>query len=127
MVGFENYSGNKMYKSDGNSVNIADLFDALYKALVIDKNAGVDAKLTGSNLQEQKTEADAVGGVLTFSKPIQYIELYNTDETNAGVFTVNGIAITVPVGKVFNSGIGGTPSAQVTITGATKYIVSRYA
>lgn len=86
-----------------------------------------NVQLSGSNLQEQLTEADAVSGVLTFSEPIKYVGLYNTDETNTGVFTVNGIAITVPPGKWFESGIGGTPSAQVTVTGATSYIVSRYA
>lgn len=82
--------------------------------------------LTGSNLQEQKTQTDAVGGVLTFSVNISTIEIYNTDATNAGVFVVNGITINVPAGKVFKSGIAGTPNKNVTVLGATTYIVSRY-
>lgn len=82
--------------------------------------------LTGSNLQEQKTQADAVTGTLTFAAPIQTVEIYNTDASNAGKFTVNGIVITVPAGKSFKSAVGGTPSASVTVTGSTTYIVSRY-
>lgn len=82
--------------------------------------------IAGNVLQEQKTESDAVAGVLTFAANIQYIEIYNTDATNAGVFTANGINITVPAGKVFKSAIGGTAAATVSITGATTYIVSRY-
>jgi hypothetical protein len=89
-------------------------------------DGAVATTLTGSSLAEQLTESDDVAGVLTFSANISTIEIYNTDGTNAGVFTVNGIDITVPAGKVFKSAIGGTPSNQVTITGATTYIVSRY-
>lgn len=83
-------------------------------------------QLSGSNLQEQKTEANAVGGVLTFSQTITTVEIYNTDVTNSGTFVVNGITIKVPADKVFKSAIGGTPSATVTVSGATSYIVSRY-
>lgn len=82
--------------------------------------------LTGSTLQEQLTQTDAAVGVLTFSANISTIEIYNTDATNAGTFTVNGIVITVPPSKVFKATIGGTPSAEVTITGALTYIISRY-
>lgn len=82
--------------------------------------------LSGSNLQEQKTEANAVTGTLTFSAPISVIEIYNTDATNDGNFVVNGISIRVPAGKVWKDGVGGTQGATVTITGSTTYIVSRY-
>lgn len=82
--------------------------------------------LPNQTLVEQKTQANAVAGVLTFSANISAIEIYNTDATNAGAFTVNGIVINVPATKVFNATIGGTPSPTVTITGATTYIVSRY-
>ena len=54
------------------------------------------------------------------------VEIYNTDATNAGVFTVNGLAIPIPPSKSYMSAIGGVPSAEVTITGATTYIVNRY-
>jgi hypothetical protein len=86
----------------------------------------VPTTLSGSNLTEQKTQADAVGGVLTFAANISTIELYNTDATNAGMFVVNGIAISVPAGKVYKSGISGNPGKTVTVSGATTYIVSRY-
>jgi len=77
-------------------------------------------------LAEQKTQANAVAGVLTFASNISVIEIYNTDATNVGVFTVNGLAINVPAGKSYMAAIGGTPSPTVTVTGATTYIVNRY-
>lgn len=82
---------------------------------------------TGDTLVEQKTQADAVTGTVTFDKPISSLEIYNTDGTNSGVFNVNGINITVPAGKSFKALFGGTPRATVTnITGATTYILTRY-
>lgn len=90
-------------------------------------NGEVVVQLSGSSLQEQLTQDDANDGILIFSEPIEHIEIYNTDETNNGVFVVNGISITVPPKNAFKSAIGGTPSNQVTVTGATAYIVSRYA
>ena len=80
----------------------------------------------GNTLQEQLTETDAIANVLSFSENISTIELYNTDAVNTGIFNVNGIDITVPPEKYFKSTIGGTPSTEVTISGATTYIVSRY-
>jgi len=80
----------------------------------------------GNTLQEQFTETDAIANVLTFSENISTIELYNTDTINTGIFNVNGIDITVPSEKYFKSTIGGIPSTEVTISGATTYIVSRY-
>lgn len=77
-------------------------------------------------LEEQLTESDAVNNVLTFSENISAIEIYNSDEFNDGVFTVNGIEIIVPAGLTFKSPIGGTPGTTVSVTGATTYIVSRY-
>lgn len=126
----------KMYKSDGNTVvNPADGINpdgSLNTRVAAPLPAGankigsVDAVLTGSNLQEQKTQANATGGVVTFSKPISTLEIYNTDATNAGVFTVNGIAMSVPKNTTFKSGFGGTPSPTVSVTGATTYILNRY-
>ena len=85
--------------------------------------------VSGSNLVEQLTQADVSGGTLTFSAAIEYVEIYNTDASNAGVFTVNGIAINVPAATVFGPArVGTTPAAAVTVAGATTtYIVSRYA
>lgn len=83
-------------------------------------------KVKGSTLAEQLTQADAVAGVLTFSENISTVEIYNTDATNDGTFEVNGITINVPSEKVFKAAVGGTPSVEVTVAGATTYIVSRY-
>lgn len=81
----------------------------------------------GAKLAESpKTEADAVGGVLTFSENITAIGIYNADTINDGIFTVNGLAIPVPAGLTFKEPIAGVAGATVTVTGTTKYIVSRY-
>jgi hypothetical protein len=82
--------------------------------------------LLGSKVAEQLTQTNAVSGVLTFSNTINWIGIYNTDTVNDGVFTVNGIAITVPKGESFQDGIGGTIGKTVSITGSTSYIVTRY-
>jgi hypothetical protein len=82
--------------------------------------------LAKDTLQEQLTETDAVAGVLTFTEPIKIVEIYNTDATNSGTFNVNGIDIVVPATDSYMSAVGGTESTQVTITGATTYIISRY-
>ena len=92
----------------------------------IAQGVSIAGSLPNTTLVEQKTQVDAVVGVLTFSANITGIEIFNTDATNAGVFVVNGITVNVPAGKVFNTAIGGTPGATVTVTGATTYIVSRY-
>lgn len=86
-----------------------------------------DVQLTGSTLQEQLTENDAVSGVLTFVKNVSKVEIYNGDEANSGVFTVNGMDITVPPTRLFHAEIGGTPSNEVAVSGTTSYIVGRYA
>lgn len=85
----------------------------------------VVAELSGSTLAEQKTQADASDGNVTFSENIEYVEIYNTD-ANAGVFTVNGIALSVPSGVSFKAKIGGTPSSIISISTSVSYIISRY-
>lgn len=95
----------------------------------IDENSGQPIEpvaLLGSYVDEQYTQADAVAGVVTFSKNIITLEIYNTDATNDGVFTVNGINITVPKTQVFKASYAGTPSSTVTVTGSTSYILTRY-
>lgn len=86
----------------------------------------LDVKLSGSNVVEQKTEADAVTGTVTFAKAVSTLEIYNTDAVNNGVFNVNGINITVPAGKSFKASFGGTPQTTVEVTGSTSYILTRY-
>lgn len=83
-------------------------------------------EVAGSKVVEQKTQADAVAGTITFTKKIGVLEIYNVDATNQGVFSVNGINITVPAGKSFKSVFGGTASVAVTVTGSTSYILTRY-
>jgi triacylglycerol esterase/lipase EstA (alpha/beta hydrolase family) len=82
--------------------------------------------LLGSKVAEQLTQTNAVSGVLTFSDTINWIGIYNTDTVNDGVFTVNGIGITVPKSATFQDGIGGTIGKTVSVTGSTSYIVTRY-
>jgi hypothetical protein len=86
----------------------------------------VPTAVSEGTLVEQKTQNDAVGGTITFSKPISIFEIYNTDATNQGVFAVNGINITVPAGKNFKASIGGIASPSVSVTGSTSYILTRY-
>lgn len=81
--------------------------------------------LPNQTLIEQKTQANAVSGVVTFSANIQGIGIYNTDAANAGVFIVNGIAINVPADKYCEFVVSGTPSNVVTISGSNTYIISR--
>ena len=100
-------------------------FDGTIWYPIVD-HATIVASLPNTTLVEQKTQVDAVAGVLTFSANIGAFEIFNTDATNAGVFVINGITVNVPATKVFNAAIGGTPSVTVTVTGATTYIVSRY-
>lgn len=76
--------------------------------------------------ESSKTEVDAVAGVVTFSDVVSCIEIYNSDATNTGTFNVNGIDIVVPPSKSWKDAIGGTPSAEVTISGATTYILNRF-
>lgn len=92
----------------------------------IQQPEGANVQLSGSILEEQKIETDAVEGVVTFTNDIVTIEIFNTDDTNAGVFAVNGINLRVPASQVFKAKIGGTAGKTVTITGATTYIISTY-
>jgi hypothetical protein len=71
------------------------------------------------------TAAQGTNPVLTFLNNIFIVQIYNTSVTT-GTFNVNGIDITVPADKVFDATIGGTPSVNVLVTGATTYIISRY-
>lgn len=93
---------------------------------VSDSYKPLNDPLQGSSVVEQKTQTDAVTGTVTFSKGVQFLEIYNVDGTNQGVFNVNGINITVPAGKSFKSAFSGTPRTTVTVTGSTSYILTRY-
>ena len=81
--------------------------------------------MNGNMLIEQKTQANAVGGTLTFNDGIEYVSIYNRDTVNDGVFNVNGVNITVPKGEVVEFQVVEPGRKTVTVTGSTLYIVSR--
>ena len=80
---------------------------------------------SGNSLAEQKTEIDGVNGVVTFEENIIAIDIYNRDTTNTGIFTVNGIDVTVPAGDAAEFNMAGTPSNVVNVSGSSSYIISR--
>lgn len=92
---------------------------------IVGGNKPINMQLSGSKVEEQKTQTNAVSGVLTFAENIGMIGIYNTSGTS-GVFNVNGIDITVPANTPFEANVGGTPRKTVNVTGATSYIVTRY-
>lgn len=84
-------------------------------------------RIAEMSIQEQKTQDDAVEGVVTFVEPVTRVSIFNTDVSNTGVFNVNGINISVPPETEFKAVVGGVPSASVTVSGSTSYIITRYA
>lgn len=87
----------------------------------------VAGSIPGDTLEEQLTEADLVGGDLTFSAVITYVEIVNRDTGNVGTFTVNGVVITVDPQVAYGPvKVAGTESATVAVSGSTTFIVSRY-
>jgi hypothetical protein len=85
-------------------------------------------RVEGDTLLQQLTQADVVSGDLTFEAAPVFIEIINEDPVNAGVFTVNGLALRVPAETTTGIlRIVGTPSAVVEVTGSTAYIVNRRA
>jgi uncharacterized protein (DUF2126 family) len=87
----------------------------------------VFAQKEATKVVAEKTEADAVTGTVTFATNIDEIEIINLDSTNAGVFTINGIAIHVEATETRRVRIGGTAAKTVAVTGATKYVLTQYA
>ena len=84
---------------------------------------GILKQLKGNDLVEQLTEADAVDNVLTFSDVIHAVEIVH-EEATWQTFIVNGISITRPQGS-WSCGVGGTPSAEVTIPAGITCAVGR--
>lgn len=116
-MGFLNLDG-KIYTSardDGNGDPITDV------------HVRNEIRAKALTLEEQLTELNVVDDTLTFSKDIYFVEIYNTDEINDGLFNVNGIDIVVPAGKILGvTKIGGTPSPTVVVVNSVSYIVTRY-
>jgi hypothetical protein len=82
-----------------------------------------DIKISGSFLEEQKTNADAETNVITFSANISAIEIYH-EETTWQTFIVNGITLKIPAGG-YRTPVGGTPSTEVTIPAGINCLVGR--
>jgi hypothetical protein len=82
---------------------------------------------TDGKLIACKTATDAVEGVVTFATNIGELEIVNTDSSNAGTFTVNGITITVPASGTWMGRVGGTAAKTVTVATATTYLLRLYA
>jgi len=97
----------------------------LLKQMQGDGTAGKSTPVvvTGSTLQEQKTQADAAANVITFSANITAIEIYH-EEGTWQEFTVNGLTLKVPAGG-WARPIGGTAAATVTIPAGIDCIVGR--
>lgn len=77
----------------------------------------------GNILVEQKTQADAVLDIITFSKDIYAIEIYHTEAT-AQQFIVNGFTLIVPANG-YRTLVGGTLGKTVTIPTGINCIVGR--
>lgn len=105
-------------RDDGSVVNVANGYN---------DDGSLNVTTFGGSLVESKTQDDAVDGVVTFSAPVSVIEIYTLDKENDAVFIVNGTSINIPAGAPpFIARIAGEPSAEVTVSGATSYVLNRY-
>lgn len=95
----------------------------IYQKGTNDGRAKVDAHLTGTILAEQKTNADAVNNIITFTEDINAIEIYH-EEQDWQDFVVNGIPLKIPPGG-YRTPIGGTIGKTVTIPANVNCIVGR--
>lgn len=111
----------RMVKENGNTTNLADKIDAMYDALVTNKNAGVE--ILGSKVVETQDQADATGNELTFAENIIGVEIHHSD-ANAQNFVINGLTLKVVPGG-WRSLIGGTPSKKVIIPAGVNCVVAR--
>lgn len=111
----------RMLKENGTTTNLADKIDAIYDALVINKNAGVE--ILGSKVVETQDQADATGNELTFAENIIGVEIYHS-EASAQDFVINNLTLKVVPGG-WRSLVGGTPSTKVTIPAGVNCVVAR--
>lgn len=91
------------------------------------EGGSIPVQVSGSKVAEALDETDLVTGDLTLAAAPEFVRIYNTDGTNDGVFTVNGIALAVPAGTALETGVAGTASTTVTVTGSTSFIFHRLA
>ena len=104
-------SSGRVLKEDGSYINQAEMFEALYNALL----AGtLNVTLMGSILAEgHMTESDAVANVITFTENITAIEIIHEEETRQ-TFTINGLPVITRAGG-YRTPVGGVPGKTVTI------------
>ena len=79
--------------------------------------------ITNNVLQEQKTQADAIDNVITFSENITAIEIFHAEDTWQQ-FAVNGLTLNIPPGG-YRTPIAGVAGKTVTIPANIKCIVGR--
>jgi len=109
--------GSTFFESDTGILKVLNAAGALVQA------PGETVALSGSKLVEQKTEADAVANVITFTDNINAIEIFHENIVWQS-FTVNGLVLQVPSGG-YRTPIGGTPATTVTIPAGLDCIVGR--
>ena len=80
-------------------------------------------QLSGSKVAEQKTQADAMANVITFTGDINAVEIYHEESTWQD-FIVNGITLKIPSGG-YRTPITGTVAKTVTIPANIDCIVGR--
>ena len=91
--------------------------------LVVNADGTIGVSLSGSKLEEQLDQDDAITNVLTFSENITAIEIYH-EETIWQSFMVNGIALKIPAGG-YRTPVGGIAGATVTIPAGVNCLVGR--
>lgn len=111
----------RLVKENNNTTNLADKIDAIYDALVTNKNAGVE--ILGSKIVETQDQDDAAGNELTFAENIIGVEIHHS-EASAQNFVINGLTIKVVPGG-WRSLIGGIPSKKVIIPAGVNCVVAR--
>jgi len=79
----------------------------------------------GSKVAEILDETDLAGSDVVFSEPVNFIRIFNFDTDNFGLFTINGLVFKVAPGFGLETGVGGTPSATVSVSGSTEFVLHR--
>lgn len=81
------------------------------------------ANSDGQRIAESLRETDAVADVLTFSRPVEDIEIWHNEATPQ-TFIVNGITLHIGPGG-WARPVAGTPAATVTVPSGVVCAVSR--
>ena len=77
-------------------------------------------------LQENYTQKDETSGELIFLENIEGVDIYNLNQTDEIIFTINSLVITVPPDATFEALVGGVPSNVVTVSGNNRdYVIGR--